>query len=397
MRSNNVSANTVAYPTDYNMLVQDASGAGRLLAHQMLGYFTLSTNPTNAKTLTLDINGSNVVITFVSSIGSTPGNVLIGATAAATCANLLSLLLNPTVTSATQVAIGVNTAANTTLVNYLGYALTGTTLVISSMNTLVSAPLTSFRGSTNATSDSYTAQTMALYVEPGVVYVNGTEIYFAGAVTPTVTAPSSHPRIDVLTIDNTGTLNWTIGSENVSPSAPTYPSNQIPICEVFNYTFYSETAIYDNANQQSGQGYILNDVTPFLAYPIPLGAAPTASFRRQPTLTISAAYLTVAISLCAGGLHQRCPACRPLRWHRRRRRIDRHERHNDHQCFKRSRPHKKLHQHLNHRDCIRSMHDERSQWIGFYSEVSRKCDPHVICYSDVGCERMRRIRRRRRW
>jgi hypothetical protein len=272
MRSNNVSANTVAYPTDYNTLVQDAAGAGRLLAHQMLGYFTLSTNPGNGKTLTLDINGTNVVITFVSSIGSTAGNVLIGASAAATCANLMGLLFNPTVSSATQVAIGVNTAANTTLINYLGHSLTGTTLVISSMNTLVSAPLTSFSGSTNATSDSYTASTLTLYVEPGVVYVNGTEIYFAGAVTSAVTAPSSHPRIDVLSMDNTGTLNWTTGSENVSPSAPTYPSNQIPICELYNVV--GETALYDNANQQSGQGYVYNDVRPFLAYPIPLGAVP---------------------------------------------------------------------------------------------------------------------------
>src|SRR5580704_1608237 len=154
----------------------------------MLGFFTLSTNPTNTTTLTLDINGTNVVITFVTSIGSTAGNVLIGASAAATCANLMGLLFNPTVTNATQVAIGVNTAANVTLVNYLGYSLTGTTLVISSMNTLVSAPLTSFSGSTNATSDSYTAQTMALYVEPGVVFINGTEVYFAGGISSAVTA-----------------------------------------------------------------------------------------------------------------------------------------------------------------------------------------------------------------
>jgi hypothetical protein len=272
MRSNFVSPNTIAYPSDYNTLIEDSAGAGRLLAHQMLGYFTLSTNPGNTKTLTLDINGTNVVVTFVSSIGSTAGNVLIGASAAATCANLINLLLNPTLTSATQVAIGVNTAANTTLVNYLGYALTGTTLVISSMNTLVNAPLTSFSGSTTATSDSYTASTLTLFVEPGVVYINGTEVYFTGGATPAVTAPSSHPRIDVLTIDNTGTLAWTTGSENVSPVAPTYPANKLPICELYNVT--SETVLNDNGNQTSGAGYVLNDVRPFLAYPIPIGAVP---------------------------------------------------------------------------------------------------------------------------
>lgn len=49
---------------------------------------TLSTNPTAAQTFTV----SGFTYTFVSSIGSTPGNVLIGANAAATRANLVAAL-----------------------------------------------------------------------------------------------------------------------------------------------------------------------------------------------------------------------------------------------------------------------------------------------------------------
>jgi hypothetical protein len=113
---------------------------------------------------------------------------------------------------------------------------------------------------------------MALYIEPGVVHVNGTEIYFTGRVTPTVTAPVSHPRIDVLSIDNTGTLNWTTGTEASSPSTPTYPANQIPICELYNVV--GETALYDQSNQQTGQGYIQNDVRPFLSTGINIAAVP---------------------------------------------------------------------------------------------------------------------------
>src|SRR5579872_4923574 len=77
----------------------DARAASFLLVQQMLGSFDLSTNPANGKTLTLDINGTNVIFTFVTSIGSTPGNVLIGASAAATVANLLALLSQPQTTT----------------------------------------------------------------------------------------------------------------------------------------------------------------------------------------------------------------------------------------------------------------------------------------------------------
>jgi hypothetical protein len=262
MRSARVTPNTIGYPSDYNALLGDAAGGGNLLAHQMFGTIALPTNPSNGQTLTFDINGNNVVITFVTAIGSAAGNVLIAATAAGTLANLIQLLLNPTITNSTQVAIGVNTSVNVTLINYINWSASGTNLIASSFNSSLYAPASSFSASTTVTSGTYTANTMALYVEPGVVYVNGTRVIFAGASAPTVTAPSSHPRIDVLTIDNTGTLAWTTGTEASSPSAPAYPADKVALCELYNVV--GETALYDNANQANGQGYILNDVRPIL-------------------------------------------------------------------------------------------------------------------------------------
>jgi hypothetical protein len=259
MRSFSVVSGENALAQQFTNLRADAAGGGNLLVHQQLGFFTLSTNPTNGKTLTLTINGTAVTLTFVTSIGSTAGNVLIGATAAATCANLLALLNQPQTTTATGVALS---AGNQTLLSYLSFALSGTTLTVSSTNTNLYAPLTSFSASTNATSDTWTSQTMQLYVEPGVVYVSGTRVLFTGGSTPTVTAPSSNPRIDVLTIDSSGTLAWTVGAENASPSAPTYPANKTPLIELYNVV--SETSLYDNAYQQSGQGYVYNDVRAFL-------------------------------------------------------------------------------------------------------------------------------------
>lgn len=61
----------------------------------------LSTNPSNGHTLTIQ----GVVFTFVSSIGTTAGNVLIGANAAATIVNLLALIAAPSTTTSTGVAL----------------------------------------------------------------------------------------------------------------------------------------------------------------------------------------------------------------------------------------------------------------------------------------------------
>jgi hypothetical protein len=252
------------YAQEYNALRSDAVASSWLHVHQQLGAIALSTNPSNTNTLTLDINGSNVVLTFVSSIGSTAGNVLIGASAAVTVANVVALLQNPTVTTSTGVALS---SANATLVQYLGWGLPsgGTTITPFSLNTSTYAPLTSFSASTTVTSGTWTAQTMQLYVEPGTYFIGGTRYFFLGGSTPTVTAPVSHPRIDVLTINSSGSLAWTTGTENASPSAPSYPAGKLPLCELYNVV--SETALYDVDNQQSGQGYISNDVRQLLSNP----------------------------------------------------------------------------------------------------------------------------------
>jgi microcystin-dependent protein len=258
MRSTIVSNGQSGFSSQHNNLRADAAGASQLLVHQMLGYFTLSTNPTNTTTLTLDINGTNVVFTFVTSIGTTAGNVLIGATAAATCANLLALLQQPQTTTSTGVALS---AANQQLVSYLSFLLVGTTLYVSSNNSTAFAPETSFSGSTTATSDSYTAQTMQLLVEPGTTVIAGTQVTFTGGSTSTFTAPVSHPRIDLVTINSSGALALVTGTEASSPSVPSYPVGVTVLAQI--YHVVSETALYDNDNQQSGQGYIYLDARPF--------------------------------------------------------------------------------------------------------------------------------------
>jgi hypothetical protein len=267
MRSDEISSGETIYSQDINGLRKDAQGSGGLLAHQMLGTLAIGTQPTNTKIITLTVNSTAIVLTAVSSIGSTAGNFLIGANDAATLANLMALLANPSVTNTTQVALS---AANQQLLSYLDFALVGTSIYISSLNTVANQLVSTFTCSTTITSATYTANTLALFVEPCVCYVNGTEVYFAGGITPTVTAPSSHPRIDVLTIDSTGTLAWTVGTENASPATPAYPANKLPICEILNVV--SETILNDNANFNASQGWIQNDVRPFMSTGLNLAA-----------------------------------------------------------------------------------------------------------------------------
>jgi hypothetical protein len=260
MKAPRINNGAIGSSGQFNALHDDASGSSALLVHQQLGTFSLATNPSNGQTVTLDINGTNVVLTAVSSIGSSAGNFLIGASAAATLANLLNLLQNPWTTNSTQIALSL---ANQQLLAYCGYALSGTTLTVYSLNTTQNPQLTSFSGSTTFTSGSWTGNTMALYVEPGVFYLGTPNVSFAGGNTPTFTAPVSYPRIDLVTINSSGSIVIVNGTENASPVAPTFPNGSITLCEV--YHVVGETAIYDNANQQSGQGYIQADVRPFLA------------------------------------------------------------------------------------------------------------------------------------
>jgi hypothetical protein len=103
---------------------------------------------------------------------------------------------------------------------------------------------------------------MAVTVEAGILYLGPTQVIFAGGDSPTITAPTGNPRIDLLTIDNAGTLALITGTEASSPTAPTYPTDKMVLAEIYNVV--GETIIYDNANQTAGQGYI-TDVRPFLS------------------------------------------------------------------------------------------------------------------------------------
>jgi hypothetical protein len=274
MKSVRLPSGSTYFAHEHNALRSDAAAAAFLHVHQQLGALALGTTPSNNQTVTLDINGTNVAFNAVTGSPTNPGDVKAPGTAAGFVANLEAALQNPTVSTSTFIALS---APNAILVQYLGWGLAtgGTTITSFSLNTSTYAPLTSFSVSTTVTSGTWTAQTMQLYIEPGTYYVGTTRVLFLGGSTPTITAPSSHPRIDLVTADSTGTIALVTGTENASPVTPSYPANKLVLAEIYNVV--GETALYDNDNQQTGQGYVYNDVRPALAPPYISSASQIAS------------------------------------------------------------------------------------------------------------------------
>jgi hypothetical protein len=273
MKSTPLPAGASFYAQEYNALRSDARAASWLKAHQQFGALALPTNPSDGQTISLVVNGTTVILTGRTGALSLPGDFQIQGTAVATTAVIAAAAKSPTVTTASFIGFNTpTTAANAVLIQYLGYALVpgSTTIVPYSLNTSTYAPLTSFTASTTVTGANWTAQTMQLYIEEGTYYIGTTRVIFTGGSTPTLTAPSANPRIDIVTADSFGAIAVTQGTENASPVAPAYPTNKVVICEVYNVV--GETSLYDTDNQQAGQGYISNDVRMILQ-PVYIGSS----------------------------------------------------------------------------------------------------------------------------
>ncbi len=265
MKSKPTGAGENILASQANSTRDDARGGSFLIAHQQLGTLALGTAPSNGQTVTVIVNGTSIVFTAVTGSPTNPGDVKAPGTAAGFVTNLIAALRRPDLTTSTFIALS---SGNQQLINYVGWGWPGssTNIVPYSLNKNTNgapSPLSSFNITTTVTSGTWTASTMKLYVEDGTYYIGTTRVLFTGGSSPAFTAPSTNPRIDILIADSSGTLSITQGTENASPVAPTYPTDKVVICEVYNVV--GETAIYDNENQQTNQGYIYNDVRQTLA------------------------------------------------------------------------------------------------------------------------------------
>lgn len=113
---------------------------------------TLGATPTASDTITINMGGTSQTFTFVSTIGSTAGNVLIGASATLTADNLVTLLTTPGTTTSTGVALSGNAlrkvqngvsasnSSGTVTINIKGQGVTtGTSSFTSSSNLFTAA------------------------------------------------------------------------------------------------------------------------------------------------------------------------------------------------------------------------------------------------------------------
>lgn len=112
-----------------------------------------------------------------------------------------------------------------------------------------------------------------LKVGKGNAYFGNTLVEFAGGNSPEFTAPSSDPRIDVLSLDDNGDLVRTAGTEDSDPEAPAIPAGNIPIAQVFNEV--GQTQINDT-DLEDGNGYIMVDLRNFMKADF-MGASVTRS------------------------------------------------------------------------------------------------------------------------
>lgn len=175
-------------------------------------------NPANGETITITVQGTACVVTFVASIGATPGNVLIGGNVAATRANLAAFLNAPGTTNANQVAF---TGAQLTAIQKL------------------------------SATDDLSAKIFVRVIDSTVTTFSVTETMAGGG--NVWTANTTKNRID-LVVYETGTTSLKLrkGTEAASPTTPTPTSGDVVLAQV--YCKVGMTSVKDR--NDSTNGYI---------------------------------------------------------------------------------------------------------------------------------------------
>lgn len=130
-----------------------------------------------------------------------------------------------------------------------------------------------FRHLRNLLAQEQATPNLTLNVNPGIGwFAQNSYVNYAGGASPSFTAPAANPRRDILTLRNDGTLHVIMGAEAASPVAPSIPSTDIPLCQVFSRV--GQTSIHDNDTQVAGQGYVEVDLRPFTQLAIGASAMP---------------------------------------------------------------------------------------------------------------------------
>lgn len=134
---------------------------------------------------------------------------------------------------------------------------------------------------------------LQVHVGSGIWYFEeGTYLGFSGEDSPTITLPTTNPRIDTLYVTPSGELGFEQGQEAVSPVPKKLTiSGVLPIWEV--YVAPGATGIGWPCETLSG--YLYRDVRPFLSYPPGTGTG-VGDFDRIITARFALSGIAPAIS-----------------------------------------------------------------------------------------------------
>lgn len=95
-------------------------------------------------------------------------------------------------------------------------------------------------------------------------------VYFSSGDSPTIAAPASLPRIDIVYITPSGDLRVVTGTEAASPTLPTLaPSGdtRLPVCAIYNRPSQTKIFNFEDSAANTGDGYIYQDLRPWLQQP----------------------------------------------------------------------------------------------------------------------------------
>lgn len=130
------------------------------------------------------------------------------------------------------------------------------------------------------------------------IYIGSARLTFTGGASPVITAPAANPRIDLLTINSSGVLEWTAGAEASSPAEPAFPSGKFPICLVYCRPTMAKVVDYEVKDANSNEGYIFKDVRPLFL----LGMSSFLSLTDCPTSFAGQAGKSVRVKSDESGL-----------------------------------------------------------------------------------------------
>ncbi len=94
------------------------------------------------------------------------------------------------------------------------------------------------------------------------IYIGSTRLTFSGGASALITAPGANPRIDLLTINAAGVLEWTQGSEATNPAEPSFPTGKFPICLIYCKPTMTKVVDFEFKDANPNEGYIYKDVRP---------------------------------------------------------------------------------------------------------------------------------------